>query len=159
LANCSESILIDHLKNEVGARCASLAANAVTLNFVMDVVAGRTRPSPDEYEKRIMDMHDDFENGKIFSIEWWPDQSHDTDPDNPYYAKQQKSKTQDVVMQEQQCPECGGAMYPETMINEKQDACYHKVKSRYKVWPSAYASGALVQCRKKGAANWGNKKK
>ena len=40
-------------------------------------------------------------------------------------------------------------------INEKQDACYRKVKSRYKVWPSAYASGALVQCRKKGAANWG----
>ena len=39
----------------------------------------------------------------------------------------------------------------------KKDACYHKVKSRYKVWPSAYASGALVKCRKKGAANWGNK--
>ena len=33
---------------------------------------------------------------------------------------------------------------------EKKDACYHKVKARYKVWPSAYASGALVQCRKKG---------
>ena len=57
------------------------------------------------------------------------------------------------------CPECGGAMYPEEMIAEKQDACYYKVKSRYKVWPSAYASGALVQCRKKGAANWGNKSK
>jgi hypothetical protein len=42
---------------------------------------------------------------------------------------------------------------------EEQDACYRKVKSRYKVWPSAYASGALVQCRKKGAANWGNKSK
>ena len=41
----------------------------------------------------------------------------------------------------------------------KKDACYHKVKARYKVWPSAYASGALVQCRKKGAANWGNSKK
>ena len=41
----------------------------------------------------------------------------------------------------------------------EKDACYHKVKSRYKVWPSAYASGALVQCRKKGAANWGNSKK
>jgi hypothetical protein len=38
----------------------------------------------------------------------------------------------------------------------KKDACYHKVKSRYKVWPSAYASGALVKCRKVGAANWGN---
>ena len=60
-------------------------------------------------------------------------------------------------MTEELCPECGGAMYPESMLNEKQDACYYKVKSRYKVWPSAYASGALVQCRKKGAANWGNK--
>mgnify|MGYP003324428927 FL=1 len=39
-----------------------------------------------------------------------------------------------------------------------KDACYNKVKSRYSVWPSAYASGALVKCRKVGAANWGNKK-
>ena len=38
----------------------------------------------------------------------------------------------------------------------KKDACYHKVKSRYDVWPSAYASGALVKCRKVGAENWGN---
>ncbi len=38
----------------------------------------------------------------------------------------------------------------------KKDACYYKVKSRYKVWPSAYASGALVKCRKVGAKNWGN---
>ena len=45
------------------------------------------------------------------------------------------------------------------VLAEKKDACYHKVKARYKVWPSAYASGALVQCRKKGAANWGNSKK
>ena len=41
----------------------------------------------------------------------------------------------------------------------EKDACYHKVKSRYKVWPSAYASGALVKCRKKGASNWGNSTK
>tara|TARA_X000001388_G_scaffold61272_1_gene46771 strand:- start:3994 stop:4173 length:180 start_codon:yes stop_codon:yes gene_type:complete len=39
----------------------------------------------------------------------------------------------------------------------KKDACYHKVKARYSVFPSAYASGALVKCRKVGAANWGNK--
>lgn len=38
----------------------------------------------------------------------------------------------------------------------KRDACYSKVKARYKVWPSAYASGALVKCRKVGAKNWGN---
>ena len=37
----------------------------------------------------------------------------------------------------------------------KKDACYHKVRARYDVWPSAYASGALVKCRKVGAANWG----
>ena len=41
----------------------------------------------------------------------------------------------------------------------KKDACYHKVKSRYRVWPSAYASGALSKCRKVGAKNWGNKSK
>tara|TARA_R110002020_G_scaffold22746_5_gene76489 strand:- start:4005 stop:5243 length:1239 start_codon:yes stop_codon:yes gene_type:complete len=41
----------------------------------------------------------------------------------------------------------------------KKDACYYKVRRRYKKWPSAYASGALVQCRKKGSKNWGNSKK
>jgi hypothetical protein len=39
----------------------------------------------------------------------------------------------------------------ESVLAEKKDACYHKVKQRYKIWPSAYASGALVQCRKKRA--------
>jgi hypothetical protein len=56
---------------------------------------------------------------------------------------------------------------PEKKMNEekdikgkgsgKKDACYHKVKSRYDVWPSAYASGALVKCRKVGADKWGTK--
>jgi hypothetical protein len=40
---------------------------------------------------------------------------------------------------------------------KKVDACTKKVKSRYNVWPSAYASGALVKCRKVGAENWGVK--
>jgi len=70
-----------------------------------------------------------------------------------------KTRSASVSETAQMCPECGGSMWPDTMINEKQDACYYKVKSRYKVWPSAYASGALVQCRKKGAKNWGNKAK
>ena len=47
----------------------------------------------------------------------------------------------------------------EELVTEKKDACYHKVKSRYRIWPSAYASGALVKCRKVGAKNWGNKTK
>lgn len=44
-------------------------------------------------------------------------------------------------------------------LREAKDACYKKVKSRYSVWPSAYASGALVKCREVGAKNWGKKKK
>ncbi len=56
------------------------------------------------------------------------------------------------------CPHCGGLSVDDEMLAEKKDACYHKVKSRYKVWPSAYASGALVKCRKKGAKNWGKSK-
>jgi len=41
----------------------------------------------------------------------------------------------------------------------EKDACYHKVKASASVWPSAYASGRLVQCRKKGAKNYGNSTK
>tara|TARA_R110000787_G_scaffold164970_8_gene278050 strand:+ start:1488 stop:1682 length:195 start_codon:yes stop_codon:yes gene_type:complete len=29
-----------------------------------------------------------------------------------------------------------------------KDACYKKVKAQYKVFPSAYASGAIAKCRK-----------
>jgi len=57
-------------------------------------------------------------------------------------------KIKDILMTEAQFDEAAG----------EKDACYHKVKSRYKVWPSAYASGALVKCRKMGAANWGKTK-
>ena len=60
---------------------------------------------------------------------------------------------------QENCPHCNGPMFSEMIMNEKKDACYYKVKSRYKVWPSAYASGALVKCRKKGASNWGNSSK
>ena len=55
------------------------------------------------------------------------------------------------------CPRCGGPAFSDSILAEKKDACYYKVKASAKVWPSAYASGRLVQCRKKGAANYGNK--
>jgi hypothetical protein len=58
---------------------------------------------------------------------------------------------------EEKCPHCSGPMFSEELMMEKKDACYYKVKSRYKVWPSAYASGALVQCRKR-KGKWGSKK-
>jgi len=75
---------------------------------------------------------------------------------NSEMGKYAKIKASDVTVQEEQAP-----MFTpeEEQLDEKKDACYSKVKSRYKVWPSAYASGALVKCRKVGASNWGNKSK
>ena len=72
-----------------------------------------------------------------------------------------KIRTGDLREEQYRCAECGGSavMITADLEEAKRDACYYKVRSRYKVWPSAYASGALVQCRKKGAANWGNKAK
>lgn len=68
-------------------------------------------------------------------------------PEDDYY--QMEGIEQSEALTEDQFDEAAG----------EKDACYHKVKSRYKVWPSAYASGALVKCRKVGASNWGNSKK
>jgi hypothetical protein len=64
----------------------------------------------------------------------------------------------DIITESQQaCPHCGGPLVEYSGLMEKKDACYYKVKASAKVWPSAYASGRLVQCRKKGASNYGNK--
>jgi hypothetical protein len=87
LAKSSESILIDHLKGEVGARCASLSANAVTIQYVLDVVENNVKPSKAEYEKRIKSMKKMFADGKRFELDWWPDVTGDTDPKNPYYKE------------------------------------------------------------------------
>ncbi len=71
-----------------------------------------------------------------------------------------KNESLEYYVKEGICPQCNGEMVSEALFTEgKKDACYHKVKSRYKIWPSAYASGALVKCRKAGAKNWGNKSK
>jgi LysM repeat protein len=65
---------------------------------------------------------------------------------------------ENITSNKSKCPNCGGVALDNEILAEKKDACYHKVKSRYKVWPSAYASGALVKCRKRGASNWGKSK-
>jgi hypothetical protein len=83
-----------------------------------------------------------------------------TNEDVEQYLEEMRCAGYDIITERATlCPECGGPAYEDKMLAEKQDACYHKVKSRYKVWPSAYASGALVRCRKVGAKNWGNKSK
>ena len=47
------------------------------------------------------------------------------------------------------CSCCSGKSYKKG--GTVKDDCYHKVKSQYKVFPSAYASGAIAKCRKKKA--------
>lgn len=37
---------------------------------------------------------------------------------------------------------------PEEFLKEKKDRCYHLAKKKYDVFPSAYASGFIVRCRK-----------
>ncbi len=112
-----------------------------------------------------------------------PNQQQKSGAAKPTYVATDKKK----VKEENEVDECwkthkkvgmkmkGGKMVPdcrpkneEVVLETKdkkgkgsgtKDACYHKVKARYSVWPSAYASGALVKCRRKGAANWGNSTK
>ena len=77
-----------------------------------------------------------------------------------------KAKREKMKMEHHQKDANGNTIPHEDELNEAdkkgkgsgtKDACYKKVKASPKVWPSAYASGRLVQCRKKGAANYGNK--
>ena len=73
-----------------------------------------------------------------------------------------KEKLIEMIQEEYQNILSENNMMTEAQFDEaagEKDACYRKVKARYDVWPSAYASGALVKCRKVGAKNWGNKSK
>tara|TARA_B100000902_G_scaffold339770_1_gene342185 strand:+ start:9106 stop:10617 length:1512 start_codon:yes stop_codon:yes gene_type:complete len=109
----------------------------------------------DYYERQVYDAKNKLESAVYEMEEVFEDKYKEVaykieelemDLDDMEYEMKNESTE---MMTEEQFDEAAG----------EKDACYHKVKSRYKVWPSAYASGALVQCRKKGAANWGNSKK
>ena len=101
----------------------------------------------------------------MYSLRWdpmkklWFKPKYNTSGRTHDFHIQQLEKQFPIVkdVSESKCPKCGGPAFSEETIAEAKDACYYKVKSRYKVWPSAYASGALVKCRKVGASNWGNK--
>jgi hypothetical protein len=71
LHKSSETIKIDQLKNEVTASCASTTICAVTLNFVMDCIAGKAQPTIQEYDNRVLAVSEDDKLDPDF--EWWPD--------------------------------------------------------------------------------------
>ena len=114
-------------------------------------------------DKEIVGSYDrKANNGTVFS----PEQDAEFNGDLDSKGRFTKDTVQKMFgklspdakdIKEENCPHCNGPMFSEVLMMEKKDACYYKVKSRYKVWPSAYASGALVKCRNKGAKNWGNK--
>jgi hypothetical protein len=114
-------------------------------------------------DKEIVGSYDrKANNGTVFSPEQDAEFNGDLDSKGRF-TKDTVQKMFDKLspdakdIKEEKCPHCAGPMFSEALMMEKKDACYYKVKSRYKVWPSAYASGALVKCRNKGAKNWGNK--
>ena len=127
-------------------------------------------PSPEEAEKtlkskfgysdeKISKLKEEFEPHKMYKD--GKVKMANTHADHVKLGKQgwshDKPKTKKIEEQAPHTHPITEAEFDEA-AGEK-DACYHKVKSRYKVWPSAYASGALVKCRKVGAKNWGNSKK
>jgi hypothetical protein len=116
------------------------------------------RDANDAYKKAAQlwypDEHEEIISNNLFRKKGLAVYMHNPGGEE-YFIKKQKTKES----KEHKCPKCGGPSYSDESIAEAKDACYNKVKSRYKVWPSAYASGALVKCRKVGAANWGNKSK
>ncbi len=121
-------------------------------------------PDPDYYKelKATYDLPDAERYAKAAELKkkYRVKESTVTKEDRERYLEEMHRAGYEIVTEAATlCPECGGPAYSNQMLAEKQDACYHKVKSRYKVWPSAYASGALVRCRKVGAKNWGNKSK
>ena len=97
LAESSGSIMVDYLKGEVGARCGSITANATTLNYCLDAVAGRVTPSKQEYEKRILGMKKMFSDGKKYELDWWPDETNDANPNNNYYAEGHSIRVEDIT--------------------------------------------------------------
>ena len=148
LAKCSGSILIDHLKNEVGARCGSLTANATTLNFVLDVVAGRVDPVKEEYEKRILDMKDMFDEGQRYELDWWPDESDDADPSNPYYAESLEESLRDWFGKGKKGGAGGGGWDRYNTKGERIGKCGDRKKGEGK--PKCLSKSRAASLRRKG---------
>ena len=131
----------------------------------------RKKDDADQPIERQSSMKNPFKINRKHDIEKAPDRPmadiQKTYDDNIEYAKSKLSgdklksyiEEEDAMLKDWRSRKAKDAAASPLNKEGKKDACYHKVKSRVKVWPSAYASGQLVQCRKAGAANWGNKSK
>ena len=136
----------------IGDNTLSINGNEVDTNYQWDRKKGHAFSGAEPYVSEWM-----YKMAKSWGdVHAWLKRVRDTGDEKSILAAVQKAfKTGSMKpkivenieeLTEEQFDEAAG----------EKDACYHKVKSRYKVWPSAYASGALVKCRKVGAKNWGN---
>jgi hypothetical protein len=73
------------------------------------------------------------------------------------YEKGPTIKEQECEIDEESSCSCDSCMseelqayvdVDEELLYEKKDRCYYLAKQKYDVFPSAYASGAIVKCRK-----------
>jgi hypothetical protein len=128
------------------AHCAGKKKHNESVDYIMEMTC------PD---CGMCETHGDNSKNKLDELKCWSGYHRVAGTKAGFPGSCAKNKTNEEQHSES-CPHCGGEMVSEELMNEKKDACYYKVKSRYKVWPSAYASGALVKCRNKGASNWGD---
>lgn len=156
--------------NKPGLRTASLDTNT---NMIEGVIAGGMSNFEEDTVNEISDfkrkeiefeLRNEPKNNYQVSIDgraWkvFADKAHADAVARKLRAKGKKAEVYVTGASPNTNEEQAPMFTPESKLDEKKDACYSKVKSRYKVWPSAYASGALSKCRKVGASNWGNKSK
>jgi len=137
-------------------KLSGMKGNSAILESKMkDLALDLDELTNDDFEKKYKMKKSDWEEVKTPGLR--------QDPSKPAYIGKMKKHSKNIRPSDwaQAMMADDKQMMSEAQFDEaagEKDACYHKVKSKYKVWPSAYASGALVQCRKKGAKNWGNSK-
>ena len=165
----------DELVMEIYSKMQSMAEAIGLSEKELDYVEDDVREAFNNLESAVYKMEEPFEDYvrdlqyKVEELEL-DEGMYDQEAFNSIFGvdskdrakkkEKQKSKPKDTGMYNQpnNKEEEEGEPLTEEQFDEaagKKDACYHKVKSRYDVWPSAYASGALVKCRKVGAKNWG----
>ena len=148
--------VISKLKAKLGDYLSDLSKEIKSDPDLMDKLAAK--PAGDQVGPPVKTITTD--DGHEIQIHGNEDDGFRISIKNKPAATQFKNLDEAVMACEMYCARRRSQQLNADYVEEAgQDACYHKVKSRYKIWPSAYASGALVQCRKKGADNWGDKSK
>ena len=127
----------------------STTQNLGMLKRAMDTVTGMNESITEEELEEYKSLSSLRNDSMFRAMARLQDKNKPKEPEIKKIEPKQLELFKEEALTEEQFDEAAG----------EKDACYRKVKSRYKVWPSAYASGALTKCRKVGAANWGNSKK